>query len=281
MMVQMRYRSLTLATKGRLVFSIFIQFTLVLTLSACKDQEEYPRPSNAFYINDYAMILDVATRDSIRREGERLYEISQDETDGGSQIVIATFEVESEADIANYDITEIYRHWGIGDDDMGLLILMFFESYEEDDIEYLRLLEPIQVEIGYRMEQYLSPSQLGQILDNTIYTDTYMDLDMATMHMFYEFLSAIYIDVYGYESFNYDMEVYQEYLNSNPDVEIDDSIPMSMIFYLLSPFTSWSEKLSILLPYLIFVMLGGGGLFVAKNVGGGGSSGGIGIRRKR
>jgi hypothetical protein len=281
MMVQMRYLSLTLATKGRLVLSILFLLGLILTLSACKEKEEYPRPSNAFYINDYAMILDVATRDSIRREGERLYEISQDETDGGSQIVVATFEVESEADIANYDITEIYRQWGIGDDDMGLLILMFFERYEEDDIEYLRLLEPIQVEVGYRMEQYLSPTQLGQILDNTIYTDTYMDLDMATMHMFYEFISAIYIDAYGYESFNYDMDEYQVYLDSNPDVEVDDSIPMSIIFYLISPFSSWSEKLSILLPYLIFMILGGGGLFVAKNVGGGGSSGGMGIRRRR
>lgn len=279
-MAQTRCLSLTLATRRRKVFSIVLLLGFILTLSACK-QDEYPRPSNAFYINDYANILSAATRDSIRREGERLYHVTQGETDGGSQIVVATFEVESEADIANYDITDIYRQWGIGDNDMGLLILMFFERYEENDIEYLRLLEPIQVEVGYRMEQYLSPSQLGQILDNTIYTDTYMDLDMATMHMFYEFISAIYIDVYDYESFNYDMDEYQVYLDSNPDVYVDDSIPMGLIVYLLSPFSSWSEKLSMLLPFLIFMILGGGGFAVVKNVGGGGSSGGIGIRRRR
>lgn len=279
-MVQMRYLSLSSVTKRRKVLTIFLLLVFILTLAACS-KEEYPRPSNAFYINDYANILDVATRDSIRREGERLYHDTQDEIDGGSQIVVATFEVASEADIANYDITEIYRQWGIGDDDMGLLILLFFERYEENDIEYLRLLEPVLVELGYRMEQYLSPSQLGQILDNTIYTDTYMDLDMAVMHMFYEFIGAIYIDVYAYESFNYDMEIYQEYLDSNPDVYVDDSIPMGLLVYLLSPFSSWSEKLSVLLPFLLFMILGGGGFTVIKNVGGGGSSGGMGIRRKR
>lgn len=279
-MAQTRCLSLTLVIKRRNVLTLFLYLGLLLLLSACK-KEEYPRPSAAFYINDYANILAPATRDSIRREGERLYELSQGETDGGSQIVVATFEVASEAEIAEYDITEIYRQWGIGDNDMGLLILMFFERYEENEIEYLRLLEPIQVEVGYRMEQYLTPSQLGMILDETIYTDTYMDLDMATMHMFYEFIGAIYIDVYGYESFNYDMDVYQEYLDSNPAVEIDDSIPMGLILYMLSPFASWSERFSILIPFLLFMILGGGGFAFARNVGGGGSSGGMGIRRRR
>jgi hypothetical protein len=77
------------------------------------------------------------------------------------------------------------------------------------------------------------------------------------------------------------MDEYQVYLDSNPDVYVDDSIPMGLIVYLLSPFSSWSEKLSMLLPFLIFMILGGGGFAVVKNVGGGGSSGGIGIRRRR
>jgi len=251
-------------------------FTLLTVLLACK-KDEYPRPTSAFYINDYANILYEATRDSIRREGERLYENTQDEIDGGTQLVIATFEVEELDDIASYDKTDLYRQWRIGDDDMGILVILFFKPYIENEIEYLELVET-QIELGYRMEQYISPAQLGVIIDNTLYSDTTDDLDLAVMHMEYELLSAIYVDIYGYESFDYDMSVFEQYLIDNPDTSYDDPIPMSLIIFLLSPFSTWGEKLSAILP-ILFIFFAGGGFILNK--GGGGSSGGAGIFRRR
>lgn len=274
-MVQMKSQSLN-SIKIKKILSILILFTILIVLSACK-KDEYPRPTNAFYINDYANILYEATRDSIRREGERLYEDTQDRTDGGAQLVIATFEVETLDDVANYDKTDIYRQWRIGDDDMGILVLLFFQPYTENEIDYLELIET-QIELGYRMEQYVSPAQLGVIVDNTLYSDEWDDLDLAVMNMEYELLSAIYVDVYGYESFDYDMEVYEEYLINNPNTSYEDPIPMSLIIFLLSPFSTWGEKLSAVLPILFVFILGGGFIF---NKGGGGSSGGAGIFRRR
>ncbi len=274
-MVQMKSQSLN-SIKIKKILSILILFTILIVLSACK-KDEYPRPTNAFYINDYANILYEATRDSIRREGERLYESTQDKTDGGAQLVIATFEVETRDDVANYDKTEIYRQWRIGDDDMGILVLLFFQPYTENEIEYLELIET-QIELGYRMEQYVSPAQLGVIVDNTLYSDEWYDLDLAVMNMEYELLSAIYVDVYGYESFDYDMSVYEEYLINNPNTSYEDPIPMSLIIFLLSPFSTWGEKLSAALPFLLLFILGGGFII---NKGGGGSSGGAGIFRRR
>ena len=274
-MAQMKSQSLN-STNLKKILSIFILFTLLIFLSACK-KDEYPRPTNAFYINDFANILYEATRDSIRREGERLYESTQEETDGGAQLVIATFEVEQIDDIANYDKTDLYRQWRIGDDDMGILVIMFFKPYTENDIEYLELVET-QVELGYRMEQYVSASQLGVIVDNTLYSDTWDDLDLAVMHMEYELLSAIYIDAYGYESFNYDMSVFEEYLINNPDTSYENPISMSWLIFLLSPFSTWGEKLSFAIPILLIFLIGGR---AAINKGGGGSSGGAGIFRRR
>jgi len=274
-MVQMKSQSSNLINIKK-ILSIYILFTILIVLSACQ-KNEYPRPTNAFYINDYANILYEATRDSIRREGERLYENTQDKTDGGTQLVITTFEVKEIDDISNYDKTDLYRQWRIGDDDMGVLVLLFFKPYTENDIEYLELVET-QIELGYRMEQYISPTQLGVIIDNTLYSDEWDDLDLAVMNMEYELLSAIYVDVYNYESFDYSMSVFQEYLINNPDTSYEEPIPMSLILFLLSPFSTWGEKLSAVLPILFVFILGGGFIM---NKGGGGSSGGAGIFRRR
>jgi len=259
------------------LFNILLFASLLFVLSACQ-KDEYPRPTDAYYINDFANILYEATRDSIRREGERLYDWTQDETDGGSQLVIATFEVETRDEVANYNKTDLYRQWRIGDDDMGVLVILFFVPFVEDEIDYLELVET-QIEVGYRMEQYLTPSQLGVIVDSTLYSDENVELDIAVMHMVYELLSAIYTGIYDYESFGYDLTVFEQYLMDNPDTSSDTEIPMGLIIYLLSPYATWGERLSTILPFLIFLVLGGG---LIKNVGGGGSSGGMGIfRRKR
>jgi len=260
-------------------FLILIMSSFVLLIYGCK-KDEYPRPTNQYYVNDYANILYQATRRSITKEGERLYDLTTEETDGGAQIVLATFEVENLTDIANYNKTDIFRQWEIGKNDMGLLILLFFIEEEIDEIPYLVLVET-QIEVGYRMEQYLTPTQLGQIVDDTIYSDSYEELDMSVMYMVYELLSAIYIDAYGYKSFDYDMDVYEEYLLSNPDVSSDDShVPLSWLFYLFTPFASFEDRLGLILPVIIFLILGGGGIAI-KNKGGGGSSGGMGIFRRR
>ena len=122
------------------LFNILLLASFLFVLSACQ-KDEYPRPTDAYYINDFANILYEATRDSIRREGERLYDWTQDETDGGSQLVIATFEVETLDEVANYDKTDLYRQWRIGDDDMGILVILFFVPFVEDEIDYLEFLE--------------------------------------------------------------------------------------------------------------------------------------------
>ncbi|MDY0294653.1 MAG: TPM domain-containing protein [Acholeplasmataceae bacterium] len=263
----------------RIALLIMISGFLLILFGCSKN--EYPRPTNQYYINDYADILYQATRSSITREGERLYEVTQDEVDGGAQLVVATFVVENITEVASYDKTEIFRQWEIGKNDMGLLVLLFFTEETIDDIDYLTLVET-QIEVGYRMEQYLTPTQLGQIVDNTLLSGQWDDdLDMGVMHMVYELLSAIYIDAYGYESFNYDMDVYEEYLINNPDIADDDShIPLTWLLYLLSPFATAADRWGAILPIIIFALLGGGGIFI-KNKGGGGSSGGMGIFRRR
>ena len=281
MMVLMKFPSSISMTKSfihKLILMIMVS-SLLLILFGCK-KNEYPRPTNQYYVNDYANILYQATRKSITRRGETLYEFSKDEKDGGAQLVLATFVVEDISEIANYDKTEIFRQWEIGKNDMGLLILLFFTEETIDEIDYLVLAET-QIEVGYRMEQYLTPAELGRIVDETLLSETYEDdLDMSVMYMVFELLQTIYLDCYGYEV-DYDMDAFEEYLINHPDVSGDDShLPLGFIFYLMSPFANSSDRLGAIISVIIFVVLGGGGLIV-KNKGGGGSSGGMGIFRRR
>jgi len=235
-------------------------------------KQDIPRPTSDYYVNDYADQLSNAVEDTIVANCEYLYEDTLDLPDGGTQVVFATFHVDSLDDIANYDKTEIYRQWKIGKNDMGVLVLYFFDSSSEALLE-------MQVELGYRMEQYLTPSMIGNIIDNTIMqTD---DLEMGTAHLLFEILSAIYANAYGdyYYPFEYDMDEYQDYLLNYSSTDDDiSSIQMSYISYLISPYSSLASK--IFAGFAILFLLGIGGGF-AINRGGGGSSGGMGIFRRR
>ncbi len=260
---------------ARIPFLILIAIFFVI--SYFSNKSDYPRPTEAFYINDFAGVLMQATRETIREEGERLYELSQDEIDGGSQIVIATFEVETLSDIANYDKTDIYRAWKIGDDDMGVLVLFFFMLDETDSLELVET----QVETGYRMEQYLTPSKLGIIVDDTIYNEEWNWLfDMSVTKMLYELLTELYVNVYEYDSFDYDMDVFFEYLMDYVPVADSTTSSMSVFLYLLSPYSTFWDKLFTILPFALLVLYGGSSA-VLGNRGGGGSSGGMGIFRRR
>jgi hypothetical protein len=280
MMVLMKYLSLNsmIRIDRKLLFLITMGLLSIVLFGCQKDQ--YPRPTRSYYVNDYANILDEATRKSITLEGERLYELSEDQIDGGSQLVIATFEVEDIVEIENYDKTDLYRQWEIGKNDMGVLVILFFVPNTIDDIKYLELVES-QIEVGYRMEQYLTPTTLGTIIDNTLYSEEWDYLDMAVMHMVFELLNKIYVDIYDYYSFNYDMAFYQEYLDTYVSTGDDQVSPMNLILYLFSPFSSSSDRFTAIITTILFVVVGGGGGVLLKNKGGGGSSGGMGIFRRR
>jgi hypothetical protein len=280
MMVQMKCLSLNSMIKiNKRILLIITMGLISIVLFGCQ-RDEYPRPTRNYYINDYANILDEATRNSITREGERLYKLSDSKVDGGAQLVVATFEVENESDVANYDKTEIYRQWEIGKNDMGILVILFFIPNTVNDIKYLELIES-QIEVGYRMEQYLTPTTLGVIIDNTLYSDEWNYLDMAVMHMVYELLSHIYTDIYEYESFNYDMDNFQDYLDTYVSVGNSDISPMNVFLYLFSPYSRSSDWFTAMITTTIFLFVGGGGTIFLRNKGGGGSSGGMGIFRRR
>jgi len=259
-----------LATK-----SIALLALIVLAFVGCRNKDTYPKPTREFYVNDFADTFLPAVESTIVDEGERLNnEVSEDGSISGVQIVFATFVVENELDIASYNLTDIYRQWEIGKDDMGMLVVYFYVG-DESDSSSLKLVET-RIEIGYAMEVYLSPIEAGNILDDTIWIDE--DESIGTVHLLYELLSVVYMDVFEYDSFNYDMNVYQDYLDTYVEYGDYDTLWGWMIYVVLSPYASWWEKGILVVIGLVVFGLGGR---TVKNIGGGGRSGGMGIRRRR
>lgn len=280
-MVPKRFRKSISATKmlryGRGLWLLLA--VIFFAVNFFSDSSDYPRPTPAFYMNDFAGVFLQGTRDTVTVEGEYLYEFSQDLDDGGAQVVIATFEVDTLSDIEDYDKTELYRAWKIGDDDMGVLIILYFMY---DDTLADHELVGTDIEVGYRMEPYLTPTRLGLIVDGSLYNDEYNWLiDVAVAKLHNDILNEIYVDAYDDVAIDFDPDDYFDFLMDYDPIEYDDSTnAMSTWVYLLSPYTTGWTKFSIALPYL-FLALFGGTSFLIGNTGGGGSSGGMGLRRRR
>ena len=261
------------------LFSVCVIAAVLLTvLSSCRDDGEYPRPSKEYYCNDFADALLPGSRQSIISEGERLYENTKDiEENGGAQIVVATMLLESEDKVAEIDRTELFREWRIGKTDMGLLILMLFVNVDD----YKELVS-VQIEIGYRMESYITAIRAGEVIDNCLYNPEWNgSIDMGLGEMYYELLSDIYTKAYDYDSFSYDMESYRNFLiNYSDDDHAETLVSMGLVSYIFSPYSSPWSKVFVILAFVILGAGGvGGGIFAVRNKGGGGSSGGYGIRR--
>ena len=67
---------------------------------------------------------------------------------------------------------------------------------------------------------------------STLETDEVYEIGI--MHLMCEILSIIYVDIYGYNSFDYDMEQLEDIYYNYHGTDYGDSISMSLIFYLLS-----------------------------------------------
>ena len=276
-MVPMRYLKLISQIKvlKKIVFVVLI--ICLIIIGGCTNNK-YPNPTDEFYVNDYAAAFHPAVREQITLEGVRLYDETKDiDVIGGTQIVFASFVVEDVNEVSEYNRTDIYRQWEIGKNDMGILVIMFFSESIRDGVEYIYL-EETQIEVGYRMEQYLSAATLGQLLDNTIYSNTYTDLNMKVGFLFYELLKIVYEDVYAdyYSSYTYDMDNLKYAIDNYIPAEVNSDFFLIVWFALLfADSNSWY----ILIPATFIIF--GGGFWFRKNRGGGGRSGGYGIFRRR
>lgn len=106
-----------------------------------------PSPTSDFYVNDFAGIF---TSSEKSRLVENSSAFSNDHD--GVQIVITTVSSLNGVDIVDYSVA-MYNQYGIGKNDMGLLIVL---STEDRDI---------WITVGTAMEVYVNDAKAGKLID--------------------------------------------------------------------------------------------------------------------
>ncbi|MDP3130966.1 MAG: TPM domain-containing protein [Bacillota bacterium] len=258
-----------------LIFLALVVAGIVFLVNSCS-KDAYPRPSASFYLNDFAGALSGAAELYIVGEGEDLYEDTLELEDGGAQIVVATFMLEEGRTAADYDRTELFRQWKIGKNDMGILILLLFEEGE-----YGPQLVHAEIEAGYHIEGYEFAYDLDETLDQADLFEADLgpfETEKRIMQVYFTVLEGLYRDAYDteliwdLEDYDIDYETYYSYSST------DSELPMDLIAYIFSPFLDWGSKIGYIAVTLLGIGLLGG---FARTLGGGGSSGGFGFRRRR
>ncbi len=110
---------------------------------------DIPNPTDRFFVNDYAEVLDSETENYIFDRGKAY------NNGGGPQIVVLTMKSIGNDSVEDFSIRTA-REWGIGqkDENNGVLILLVTESRD------------IRIEVGYGLEGVLNDGKCGRFIRN-------------------------------------------------------------------------------------------------------------------
>ena len=263
-------------------------FLIIFGVRSCASYE-YPRPSEAFYVSDFADMLGPTLENFLISESEYLYEEYKDVPEvGGMQIVQTTFLLENDGELANYNKDHLFNEWKIGKNGMGILIIYYFVPHDGAESEYD--LTEIQIATGNKFGEYVGTIGLLNMVRDTI--DVHFpsgsvaipydyDLAMGIASLTNEILNVAYGDIYGAPENvipRAEFEIqYEEYFdNYTGTTSFNTSSSMNLFLYFFSGFGSSLDK--ILFASFAFTFALASGVAIK---GGGGSSFGLGLFRHR
>lgn len=259
-------------TKKRRFLGVILGLGLLL-LSSCT-YSTFPA-SKAFYINDSAQALLTSTQYYIYANSKILHDVDsqypEDKANkiNGTQVVVATHM----GGLDSIDTTAIYNEWGIGQNDMGILLMLYFSPNPTDPLipNYVGMTR----EIGPKMSEYISMARLEQIFmdtwENSIFqTVRINDYDFKLAAFYTAILEEIYTVVYNYSSFPY-----SEMLDEYADIQYEsyyNAIPKGTVLPLK---LAWWVWVLIGVGILILILTGRFWMVLLFAIGrGGGSTGG-------
>ncbi len=132
--------------KGLVAFGILIYLLTFLT-PAVSATVNIPAATSDFYVNDFATVF---SSDEKERLMDNAVKLSKEHD--GIQVVVSTVESLDGNTVENYAV-EMYNQYGIGKNDMGLLILLSTGDRQ------------LRVEVGKAMEAYITDAKAGRFMD--------------------------------------------------------------------------------------------------------------------
>lgn len=133
-----------------------ILFLLIVGVIPLRSQaaEKLPKPTDAFYVNDFADVIDKKVEEEIIEYGNQLYEKN------GTQVVLVTVDFTNGVSLEDYAY-KLFNKWGIGSKEKnnGLLILL---SIGDDDYWAMQ---------GEGLEDSLTSGKISGILNEYLEPD--------------------------------------------------------------------------------------------------------------
>lgn len=246
----------------KLVIVSLLCFMLIPGLTLVIRGANFPSPTSAFYVNDYANILDSETEQYIIRAAATL------ESKTTAQLVVVTMNTIGDETFEQYTL-DLLREWGIGSKDKNNGVLIFLDLTGRRS----------RIEVGYGLEGALPDGKTGRIQDE--YMVPYFkenNFDEGIRQGF----NALLVEIY--KEYNIDIDSItdletpvkgNEGLNLPPAIYIIGSIILILIISADFRYNGGIFTLAILRT---FFRGGGGGGRGAR--GGGGSAGGGGSSRR-
>lgn len=133
----------------------FLNISIILFLILCvfgtqvSAANKYPEPTERFFVNDFADVIDDSTENEIYSRAVALQEKTT------AQVVVVTVNMLDGEEPADYALG-LGRQWGVGvkDKDNGVVILLAKDERQ------------IYIAVGYGLEGALPDSKTGRIIDN-------------------------------------------------------------------------------------------------------------------
>ena len=131
------------------IISIAAVFLMgILFLCGCEAEEGYPKPTERFFVNDFADVIDATDEDAIFNSAAALEKATT------AQVVTVT--VESLDGMEPYEYAlELGREWGVGQEETNNGVVILLSTGDRE----------IYIAVGYGLEGALPDSKTGRIID--------------------------------------------------------------------------------------------------------------------
>lgn len=248
-----------------LALMLFTVIVVPVSVSAASVTEQ---PTNRFFVNDFANVINQTDEDAIFNAGVQLYEKTR------AQIVVVTVDTIDGNDSVMY-ATQLGRAWGVGEADKDTGIVLLLAMQERD----------VGIAVGYGLEGAVTDAQSYMILDE--YAMPYFeqaDYSKGLLSTYDALVNEVYLE-FGLEADpNYVPIEQLERRNSQSSV-----LSVIALLVVICVISFSMRRFGVRVPFMFFPFVGfhhhgghggnSGGSFSGFR-GGGGSFGGGGASRK-
>ncbi len=175
--------------KGIRFFAVIVCVLTLFSFCGCTETKKELKPTDNFFVNDFAGVIAQQDEESMLSLGTALYE---NEKTFGAQVVVVTVNTVNGADMADYALN-LGRSWGVGSEekDNGIVILLAVEDRK------------IEMAVGYGLEGAMPDSKAGRFLD--AYAIPYLkqdDFSKGLKELYTAVVNEVYVE-YGITPENY------------------------------------------------------------------------------